>query len=196
MKSVVLIAEPQDVLRTGLKSIFLDDSYVAEVHEVTTEGELHLYLQKSKPDFIVINQVLISAVSQLHPLPFLVLAEEPDIERLQMAYKYAARGYLSISSSVELLRASLRSTRHSFLVEPTLMPRLMGTLFHKPQLRVKENILTPREKEIINLLREGLDRIVIANRLGIAEATLKVHLKNINSKSGIPEVMQLASASE
>lgn len=183
MKSVVLIVEPQDVLRTGLKSIFLEDPSVAEVHEVTTEAELHLYLRRSQPHFIVINQELISAIPHLQAFPFLVLAEEPDIEQLQLAYMHAARGYLSVNSSVELLRSALRTSRHSFLIEPSLAPWLIGALFHNIPPRINEEILTPREREIVDMLRAGTHRLAIADQLGIAETTLKVHLKNINKKS-------------
>ncbi len=196
MKSVVLIAEPQDVLRTGLKSIFLDDAYVTEVHEVTTERELQLYLLRAQPTFIVLNQVLIAAIAQLQTLPFLVLAEEPDIAQLQVAYKYAARGYLSVNASAELLRSALRSTEHSFLIEPTLVPWLMGALFHNIHPHIKEDTLTPREKEIIDMLREGLDRSVIADQLGIAEATLKVHLKNITKKGNVRGIKHIPTAQE
>jgi DNA-binding NarL/FixJ family response regulator len=183
MKFVVLIAEPQKVLRTGIKSIFLDDSHVTEVHEVATERELQLCLRETNPYFIVVNQIFLSAIARMHSRPFLVLAEEPDIVQLQTAYKHAARGYLSVNAPADLLRSTLRSSEQSFLIEPTLVPWLMGALFHNIHPHFKEDTLTPREKEIIHLLRGGLDRSVIAEQLGIAETTLKVHLKNITKKS-------------
>ena len=45
-----------------------------------------------------------------------------------------------------------------------------------------ETSLTPREREIVRLLREGLDRSSIARRLCIAETTLKTHMQNIAKK--------------
>jgi DNA-binding NarL/FixJ family response regulator len=54
-----------------------------------------------------------------------------------------------------------------------------------PRFTVKEELLTPREKEIIRLLRDGIGRSVIAKQLHISEATLKTHIKNITRKREI-----------
>lgn len=183
MKFVVLLAESQNVLRCGLKSIFLEDSSVCTVDEVKSEIDLRMYLRRSSPDLIVVNQSLISDISLLRSQRFLILAEEPDIKRLQTAYRYDACGYLSINAHAELFRSALRSTEQTFLIEPTLGPWLMEALFYNIQPTIKEDILTPREKEIVGLLREGLGSPQIADQLGIAETTLKVHLKNITRKS-------------
>ncbi len=42
--------------------------------------------------------------------------------------------------------------------------------------------LSPREREIMSLLREGIDRRTIAQQLHISETTLKTHIKNISRK--------------
>ena len=43
-------------------------------------------------------------------------------------------------------------------------------------------LLSPREREIVMLLDEGLDRRTVAGQLHISEATLKTHIKNISRK--------------
>ncbi|GHO82451.1 response regulator transcription factor [Dictyobacter formicarum] len=47
---------------------------------------------------------------------------------------------------------------------------------------IKEELLTPREKEVVSLLRKGINRHTIAKHLSISEATLKTHIKNIMRK--------------
>jgi DNA-binding NarL/FixJ family response regulator len=183
MNLKVLIAEKQEVLRVGLRSILISDSRVSEVYEAASEKELQRHLSSCKPDLIVVNQDLLADISILQTKNFVILATEPKIAKLKAAYEYGARGYLSVNASAELLRTMLRPTKSSFLIEPTLVPAVMEYVFDRRVLpALNETLLTPREREIVCLLREGYDRSSIARRLCIADTTLKTHIKNITKK--------------
>ena len=80
------------------------------------------------------------------------------------------------------MKTVLDSDENVFLVEPSFMPWVMGSLFGNAFSALNEEVLTPREREITALLREGLDRPTIAKSLCITEATLKTHIKNITRK--------------
>ncbi|BCL80801.1 DNA-binding response regulator [Ktedonobacteria bacterium brp13] len=183
MSLKVLIAEAQEVLRIGLRSILTSDTRVSEVHDVRDERNLHLYLANNKPDLVIVNQNLLADISILQTKNFVILAVEPNITTLKAAYEYGARGYLSVNVSAELLRTLLRPSKDAFLVEPTLVPAVMEFVFDKQIPAVpNETLLTPREKEIVRLLRKGYDRSSIARQLCITETTLKTHMKNIAKK--------------
>jgi DNA-binding CsgD family transcriptional regulator len=49
----------------------------------------------------------------------------------------------------------------------------------------QDHLLSPKEKEVIALLREGIDRKRIAQRLHISDTTLKTHIKHIRRKSNV-----------
>jgi len=182
----VLVAEAREVLRVGLCSILASDTRVAEVYEMVNEKELLSVLSTFKPDLIIVNQALVSDLSILQTQNFLVLASVPDITTLKAAYEYGARGYLSVNISAELLCSQLRPAENAFLVEPTLVPQLMDSLFQRKTSRLVNNaLLTPREREIVHLLRSGYDKNSIATKLSIAEPTLKTHLKNIARKRAV-----------
>lgn len=51
--------------------------------------------------------------------------------------------------------------------------------------------LTPREQDVVRLASRGLSNKSIANRLGLREGTVKVHLHNIYQKLGISNRMEL-----
>lgn len=178
----ILLAEPCELLRIGLRTILLADERVSQVSEASTQEHLKAKLQSCKIDLTIVNQVLIREVTQLPKGKFVILASNPDIGILKSASSHGARGYLSENVSAELLRVVLSSSDESFLLEPSLTPWIMKSLLGGTFFCIKEELLTPREKEIIQLLREGLDRRTIAKRLSISDATLKTHIKNIRKR--------------
>ncbi len=183
MSLKIVIAETQEVLRLGLRSILAADVRVSEVYEVMDERELQRSVLRYAPDLIVVNQDLVVDISILHTERFVIIANELDLAKLKAAFEYGAAGYLSVNVSAALLCNLLCSNPPAFLIEPALVPLVMEHVFnqkHSPLL--DETLLTPREKEIVLLLREGIDRSSIASQLCITEATLKTHLKNIARK--------------
>lgn len=182
MEQRVLITTPQEPLRLGLKTIFLEDSRVSAVYETTNEEDTYELLTAEDIDLLVINQSLISEIRHLPEGKFVILTAQPDLPLMREAYRHGARGYLSESASADLLRSMLNPVKGSFLIEPTLTPWVMERIFGNPQYSVNNELLTPREREIILLLRAGLDKSSIAQQLCITEATLKTHIKNISRK--------------
>jgi DNA-binding NarL/FixJ family response regulator len=182
MKLNLLIAESRDILRTGLRTIFIADERVEHVYEATTSEDLQTHLRTGSSDLIIANQSLVTDITALPPGRFVILASEFDMMTFQAAYKHGAKGYLLENSSVELLRTILYLADGAFLIEPAITAQVIDNLSYDSRFLIKEELLTPREKEIIGLLREGVDRRTIARQLHISEATLKTHIKNIAKK--------------
>lgn len=182
MGQSILIAEPCELLRIGLRTIFAGDQRVSTIHETTTGQGLERQLRSHEVDLVVVNQSLITDMAHLPMGNFVILASKMDMAILKAAYKHKCRGYLSENVSVELLRTVLDWNEYAFLIEPSLTPWVMDRLFGKTFATLNEKLLTPREKEIVTLLRDGLDRPAIARTLCIAETTLKTHIKNIARK--------------
>jgi DNA-binding NarL/FixJ family response regulator len=182
VKLNLLIAEPHDILRRGLCTIFIEDESVEQVYEVATREDLEEHLQANSLDLLIVNQSLLPDVTLLPSGRFVILTPEFDVITFKIAYEHKARGYLLQSTSVELLKATLRLAEGAFLIEPALTAQIMQYIFTNSRFAVKEELLTPREREIMALLREGIDRYTIAQQLHISEATLKTHIKNIARK--------------
>lgn len=181
MSQRVLIAEPYCILRAGLRLIFTEDSRVSVVAEVSSFEELQKKLMRERWDLVVINQMLIHDISMLNNT-FVVLAAEPNMEVLLKVYRKGVRAYLLENVSTDLLLTTLQPTEGAFLVEPTLTSWLLEPSLASSFLAARTNKLTPREKEIMLLLRSGLDRTSIARNLHITDSTLKTHIKNITRK--------------
>jgi DNA-binding NarL/FixJ family response regulator len=181
----VLVAEPHDVLRIGLLAIFEKDERVSYTYEVTNEEDLYTHLSRHQLDLLVIDQSLVTEVTLFPRHKFVILAEKPSIEHLKATFRHDGRGYLSTNVSAELLCTMLSPAENSFLIEPTLVPWILEQIFGPEEMFLQEDLLTPREKEIVLLLREGNNYPTIAKKLGIAETTLRTHMKNISKKSDV-----------
>ncbi|GHO60143.1 response regulator transcription factor [Ktedonobacter robiniae] len=178
----ILIAEPRDILRTGLRTIFAEDERISQIYEAATQETLKACLSSKPINLIIINTSMMSNIKDLPRGKFVLLAPEVDIELFLKAYKHGARGFLSENAPAELLRATLGLAEGSFLIEPKMTVPILDLFSGDLRFAVKEELLTPREREIVSLLREGTDRRTIAQDLHISEATLKTHIKNITRK--------------
>lgn len=184
MGKKILIAETREVIRTGLCTVFQKDTSVSEVKDISTREELKKHLSSFDFDLAVVSQTLITDMKLLPRGRFILLADEPDLSILMCAYEHKALGYLSVNVTTDLLRAILNSNQDGFLIDPTLLPWMMELISENRKRTDVLQLLSPREREVVTLLDEGLDRRTIAMQLHISEATLKTHIKNIARKYG------------
>jgi DNA-binding NarL/FixJ family response regulator len=182
VKLNLLIAEPCDLPRTGLCTIFQNDERVEHVYEAATKEDLQTCLRTSSFDLVIANPSLMTDLTMLPRGRFVIVAEAFDKMAFKMAYTCGAKGYLLYTTPAEILRTTLDLAEGGFLVEPILSVEIVKDLSSQSRFAIKEELLTRREREIVRLLREGVDRHTIAQQLYISEATLKTHIKNIMRK--------------
>ncbi len=68
--------------------------------------------------------------------------------------------------------------------ETVIDPELVGLLLHRPQTKSRLDALTPREREVLALLAEGLTDRAIGERLWLTAKTVETHIRHILSKLG------------
>jgi DNA-binding NarL/FixJ family response regulator len=185
MGKYVLIAEAHGILRTGLRSTFLDTPNVTQVYEVVTSEGLQKQLAHSPLDLVVINQSLAIDMELLPRGHFVILAAQPDRNILLAAYTYGALGYLSEHTSAELLRMTLRLIEGDFLLDPTFASGILDYMCIDTIPSVTSEVLTTREREVFDLIRAGLTNRAIANQLSISITTVKTHVSHIFRKLDI-----------
>lgn len=183
MQFTILIADPREIHRAGLRTLLQEDPCVSTIYEAAHDEDLALHLRSFPMDLLIINQSMVTNIALLPEGRFVVLTHDPCMAMLRGTYEHGGRGYLSENVSGQLLRTILYQPEDAFLLEPTLASWLLKMTFNDGYALVPGQTLTPREKEIVLLLREGLDRPTIARRLHIADTTLKTHIKNIAQKS-------------
>lgn len=112
------------------------------------------------------------------------------------AVRAGARGYLAKSVELNVLATAIRTlSEGGALVSPHLARDLLNAFaqFSPPARDTATDKLTPREREILALVGRGMSNPEIADRLVIAENTVKVHLRNILDKLQVHSRAQAAA---
>jgi DNA-binding NarL/FixJ family response regulator len=123
-----------------------------------------------------------------------------DDEYVYQALKYGAAGYILKNTPIEDLITTIEAAYHGLVqISPDLIPSLVA--HYRADLGVSEgtgsgdrpvwiSYLTAREKEILQLMAEGLDNTRIAGKLFLAPQTVKNHVSQIYSKIGTKDRME------
>jgi DNA-binding NarL/FixJ family response regulator len=129
----------------------------------------------------------------------LVLTVCEDQDDVLDALRAGARGYI-LKSAVheEAVRAILAAGRGESWLSPKIAGRLIDELVHLPMLDIKDlesraPQLTPRERVVLAHLAEGMTNRQIAGSLGIAETTVKSHVRHVLSKLHARNRLQAAT---
>ena len=204
MTKRLLIADDHEVVRRGLISILSEKTDYEVVAEATNGRQaVELALEK-RPDVAIMDIGMpelngLEATRQiLEKLPkteVLVLTVHDSEQVVREVLKAGARGYvLKTDAGTSLVEAieSLAS-RDVFFTSKVSEVMLHGFIRDEPlDLDDPDRArLTPREREIIQLLAEGLSNKEIGARLGIGIKTVETHRTNIMNKLHLHSVSDL-----
>ena len=110
--------------------------------------------------------------------------EAPELGAPVLALAAGARGLLFRDAAPSALLAALQAVARGLAVfEPTLAPARPAARASAPSN--SPEALTPREREVLALLAEGLSNKAIADRLAISEHTAKFHVNAVLAKLGV-----------
>jgi DNA-binding NarL/FixJ family response regulator len=105
---------------------------------------------------------------------------DSDLELLRDGLDSGARGYaLKAGSTDELVGAIVLVGAGGSYVDP----RLNGALL-PPRPEVRASTMSPREKEVVQLMAEGLTAEAVGDRLGVSVETVRTHVRNVVRKLG------------
>ncbi len=182
------------LFREGLK-ILLSGSQFEVVGEVDNVGQTHAALGDKSPTIVLLDfsaepEHAAEDLAHLHNLlpdaKIVVLAEALYSHTLAACLGAGAHGYLIKDISVDALLQSLRLVMQGEKVFPTHLAALLvnGMASFAPTRNNKANShgLSVREVQIMQCLVQGDSNKIIANRLGITESTVKVHMKSLLRK--------------
>jgi len=185
----VLIADDHAVVRRGLVSILGAEPDINIVGEARDGLEAINQAVELEPDVILMDILMpgcdgLEATAALaHHLPqtrVLILTVSDREEDLFQAVRFGARGYLLKSASIDEIVAAIRRVAEG---EAILSPYIAGKLLDQFRREQSPNAsLSARETEVLALVGEGLTNHEIADRLIIAESTVKTYLQRLLDK--------------
>ncbi len=201
--STILLIDDHPMLRNGVKQLIALDTTLLVVGEASN-GEQGVELAKElDPDLILLdlNMPGMNGLDTLDKMRqtslsgrivvFSVSNHEDDVVT---ALKRGADGYLLKDMEPEDLLAALHNAAGGKMVlSEALTPVLAASLREsRPSGDRDIQSLTPRERDIIKLIAEGLPNKVIARRLNITESTVKVHVKHLLKKMKLKSRVEAA----
>ena len=186
----LLLVDDHPVVRDGLKAILStqpDFEVVGEAGDGLTAVSL---AQTLNPDLILLDLEMpeLDGVETLHHLRqenaqvrVIVFTAFDTDERIVTAVQAGARGYLLKGVPRQELFSAIRIVHQGgSLLQPIIASKLMQHVSQEAQTMVEP--LTPREKEVLDHLAQGLQNKEIAIKLVISERTVKFHVSAILAK--------------
>jgi len=196
----VMIVDDHPVVRDGLKPLLLDKDDMELAGEAGSGRETLARCQESTPDVILMDMAMpgmdgletTRAVLDQYPqVKIIILTNFPDEELVQGALEAGAIGYLLKNVTINTLANAIRS---AYAGQSTLSPEatkaLMQTRAHPQRLG---DDLSPREREVLAMVVQGLSNDQIAERLTISPFTVKNHVSACISKLGAANRTQAAT---
>ncbi len=190
----ILLVDDHFVVRLGLADLLSTEPGFEVVGEASDgEEAVNLFLDL-KPDIVVMDYELpkldgpqsVAAIRAQNPAArILILTVSEAEESIWRAVVAGASGYVLKSAPREDIVSAVRSVGSGQEYFPT-------PIAAKLQARRKRPSLSPREKDVLKCLVRGLANKEIADFLGLAEPTVKMHLVSVFEKLGARDRTQAA----
>jgi DNA-binding NarL/FixJ family response regulator len=203
----VLIADDQELVRTGLRMI-LDAQPDIEVVGEAVDGAQAVALARSiRPDVCLFDIRMpvadgIEATRALagpgvqDPLPVVVITTFDLDEYVYAALRAGARGFLLKDAGPTLLSQAVHAAaRGDALIAPNVTVRLLEAFAGSataPQPAPLAEPLTDREEQVLAAVARGLSNTEIADELYISLSTVKTHIASVMAKIGARNRVEVA----
>lgn len=200
MKSLrILLADDHELVRQGLRAMIEGQSGWQVCGEATTGREAVTQARELKPDIVVMDFTMpelngMEATRQIRAaLPrteVLILTMHESEELVREVLAAGARGYVLKSDAGRALVDALKALADHKPYFTSKISALVLDGYLNPTTR-ENSALTPREREIVQLVAEGRSTKELADRLGISPKTAETHRTNIMRKLNMHSVSEV-----
>ena len=189
----LMVVDDHAVLREGLRFMLRSEESIEIVSEASDGREALALLEAARPDVVLLDmnmpgmgglETLVQIRESRPDIAVLILSMYDDPEYVDQALRRGAAGYLLKSvSRDELVRAvQAASTGDGYLQAEITLPVLRT--FAASAQPDGDLQLSPREREVLQLVADGMSTKQAAIELDIAESTVKTYLRTLFDKLG------------
>ncbi|MCX6399290.1 MAG: response regulator transcription factor [Propionibacteriales bacterium] len=199
----VLIADDQELVRTGFRVILEAEGDIEVVAEAANGNEAIRQAALARPDVVLMDIRMpeldgLAAAEQIlqqpHPPTIVVLTTFDQNEYVFRALRAGAAGFLLKDAPSSRLIAAVRAAATGdSLIEPSITQRLVERFAEPlvvPGIPPALASLTERELDVLRLIARGLSNAELAAEMVVAETTVKTHVARILSKLGVRDRVQ------
>jgi DNA-binding NarL/FixJ family response regulator len=200
----VLIVDDDDLMRAGLRGVLASDDAIEVVGEASDGRDAVYRTRLLSPDIVLMDVRMpdldgISATRELlgafPGVRVVILTTFEEDDYIFGALNAGASGFLLKRTRPEQLVAAIHTiAAGDSLLSPSVTSRVIERMAGQPapdathDARLAE--LTPREREVLELIARGLSNAEIADALVIEESTVKTHVKRVIGKLAVRDRVQ------
>jgi two-component system, NarL family, response regulator DevR len=198
----VFLLDDHEVVRRGLRDLLETEPDIEVVGDSGSAQEAARRIPALRPDVAIFDarlpdgsgiDVCRDVRSEFPEIRGLILTSYEDDEALFAAIMAGADGYLLKQiHGTDLVDAVRRVASGQSLLDPQITRRVLERIRHGVEEPKELKALTPQERKILEHLAEGLTNRQIAERMLLAEKTVKNHVSSLLSKLGLERRTQAA----
>ncbi len=191
----ILVADDHPVVRDGLVAVLSTQPDFAVAGEAGSGAEAVRKAADLQPDLVLLDLEMpgmdgVEALEQMRAhdpnVRVIVFTAFDSDDRILAAVQAGAQGYILKGAPRDQLFEAVRVVHAGgSLLQPVVASKLLRQVSRRADSTGQPQEMTPRESDVLGLLAEGLQNKEIAERLGIAERTVKFHVGSILRKLAV-----------
>jgi DNA-binding NarL/FixJ family response regulator len=200
----VVIADDHHLVRHGIRALLEGERDIEVIGEASDGQQAVDLVQELTPEIIIIDLSMprldgVQATERILamdiPTEVVILSVHDDAVMVKQLLNEGIKGYLLKESVSEELALAVRSASAGRVyISPAISNSVLTTLMATDQNALPENqsdLLTPREREVLQLIAEGFTNNAIAEELTISVKTVEKHRANLMAKLDVHDLPTL-----
>ena len=190
----VLLVDDHELVRTGIRGMLAGDRGISVVGDAGTGTAAIAQAKKLQPDVVLLDarlpdmpgdEVCRRLLGTTPELTVVILTTFAEDDLVRRCVRAGARGYLLKDIARLDLGRSLRAVmRGEAVIDSEVAPTVLAAARQASVLSETDEILNPRQREVLRLVAEGLSNREIAARTHLSEYTVKGYVEEILERLG------------